>query len=197
VRDDFLDVSAGGVLPDLAALMATVQDRGFNRGVREFFGDDSLPLEPLGVVGDIAERLLSNLDVTMGTALFKKSLQEACLEAGGLAYDLDLLDIELGFKKFLLRHGVNDFIQRVLELYVFHSIWISLQDDAPPRLPDAGTFQRLISLIRTMSQAAVAGVLERARTSGQLDGSGIAQPEAGVQLMSQIRDCVLNFQEAG
>lgn len=194
-HDAFLDPSVGKALTGLEEFLGTVRGHGFSEAARRVFGEAAVPIQPLDGVEYVADRLVAGLSAGPGAQVFNKAVQEAFLDASGLEYDLEILDVDWGMKKFLRREGVAGFLRQFLELYVFYSIWICIPEHAKSVPPNEEAFRKLMSEIHDMSQDAVSTALKEAAANDELGPTFGA--DSGVQLMSRIRRRVLKPAHAG
>ena len=193
-REDWIDVSVGAALGDLAAFLLSVQQNGFSATYRRISGDYTNRVDAIGAVNGVAEKIGQDLH-PLSAALFGKALQEALLDICDVRYDLELEDVELRLKNFLAHTKRSKFIELVLSLYLFYSMWIPMQDEMRGDCENEEAFEKITSVIQGLSRTAISAVIKESIATRELDRAG-ASPDTGVRIMKRLKNHVLGATSA-
>src|SRR5207253_6577327 len=122
-----LDGNIGGVIVDFYAMSTTIAIKGFEKGTHEFLRDLD-PAQPgIEIVSAIVEHLTKGITGLKGD-IVRKAAHEALLDAAGLGYGPERLNVRAGLEKFLKKRGPRKILELLLSRYVFNTIWIRSQD---------------------------------------------------------------------
>src|SRR5436853_3864602 len=122
-----LDGEIGGAIADFYAMAIAISSKGLENGLRTVSPamDTTQPAKEL--IAAIAEHLTRKISGLKADVL-RKAIQETLLDAAGLGYGPEPLNIKVGLEKFLRKRGTKNLLERLLSSYVFNTIWIRIQD---------------------------------------------------------------------
>jgi hypothetical protein len=187
-RPRFLDGAAGRAVADLSRFLGSVQMAGLTEAYARLAGESVSQNDPLIAVENTARLIAVNLEGA-DAPVFRKALEEALLDAAGLDYDLDHLDVDRGLKTYLDTHHLCGFIESFLGLFVFQSIWMSVHDDLRRHIQCEKDFLDLMAALLELSRSVVAEVVQPSVRAGELE-RGVS-PDTGAQMVLRIRDRIL------
>ena len=101
--------------------------------------------------------------------LVRKAAHEALLDAAGLGYGPERLNVRAGLEKFLKKRGPRKILELLLSRYVFNTIWIRSQDAMRKQVGGESLGKSMLTLER-FCVSAVKFVLDEWETEGKLEG---------------------------
>src|SRR5437867_3517042 len=108
-----LDGEVGGTVVNFYAMAIAVTSKGFERGLRSVSPamDTTQPAKEL--ISAIAEQLTRKIS-GLKADILSKAIQETLLDAAGLGYGPEPLDVKVGLEKFLRKRGPKKILERLL-----------------------------------------------------------------------------------
>jgi hypothetical protein len=168
VEDLSLDGNAGGAIVEFYAMSTAISIRGFEKGIHQFLPDLDLARPGMEIVSAIVEHLTKHISGLKGDIL-RKAAHEALLDAAGLGYGPERLNVRVGLEKFLKKRGPRKILELFLSRYVFNTIWIQVQDTMRQQVGGQSLGKSMLPLER-LCVSAVKSVLDEWETEGKLEG---------------------------
>ena len=122
--------------------------------------------------------------------LFGKAVQETILDACDLDQDLVSIEVDRSIQRLFWWRGAGGFVESLLSLYVFYSVWFAIHDVISARVISEVALRGSMKTVRLLSDAAVSAAIRDAVASGQWDRIE-SDPAAGIGLMESIRTRIL------
>ena len=167
-EDLSLDGDPGGAIVEFYAMSTAISIRGFEKGIREFLPDLDPARPGIEIVSAIVQHLTKGITGLKGDIL-RKAGHEALLDAAGLGYGPERLNVRAGLEKFLKKRGPRKILELLLSRYVFNTIWIRSQDAMRKQVGGESLSKSMLTLER-FCVSAVKSVLDEWETEGKLEG---------------------------
>jgi hypothetical protein len=168
VDDLSLDGNTGGAIVDFYAVSTAISIQGFEKGVHTFFPDLDLARPGTEIVAAIVEQLTKSISGLKGDIL-RKAATEALLDAAGLGYGPERLNVKVGLERFLKKRGPRKILELLLSRYVFNTIWVRSQDAMRQQVGGESLGKYMLRVER-FCVSAVKSVLDEWETEEKLEG---------------------------
>src|SRR5713226_9750361 len=111
-----LDGEIGGSIVDFYAMAIAISSKGLGTGLRSVSPamDTTQPANEL--IAAIAAHLTRKIS-GLKADILRKAIQETLLDAAGLGYGPEPLDVKVGLEKFLRKRGTKKILERLLSSY--------------------------------------------------------------------------------
>jgi hypothetical protein len=186
-----IDVGVGEALDDLVVWASVALSPGCEEVLGPFTGKISGQTDVSRAVSAIGKQLSQRVGGIKGR-IFRKSLEEALLEAAGVSYELDDFDLVGGLCKFRDRRGIKGFIELFLSFYVFNVVWIEIQDSARLTARDTRSFVASMKAVERVCFKLVRSELQRLEKKKE-PGQFWKTPETGDEIMRALEDRLLEL----
>jgi len=167
VEDLSLDGDVGGAIVEFYAFSTAIATRGFDKAVHQFL--PNLTTAPgMEIITSLVEHFTKGVSGLQGDIL-RKAAHEALLDAAGLGYGPERLNVKVGLERFLKKRGPRKVLELLLSRYVFNTIWIQSQDPVRKQVGGQNLIKSMLTLER-FCVSAVKSVLDEWETEEKLEG---------------------------
>jgi len=168
VEDISLDGDIGGTIVDFYAMSTAISIHGFEKGVHQFVRDLDTARPGMEIVSAIVTHLTKGISGLKGDIL-RKAANEALLDAAGLGYGPERLNVKAGLERFLKKRGPRKMLELFLCRYVFSTIWIRSQEAIRKQVGGRTLGKSMIEIER-FCVSAVKSVLDEWEAEEKLEG---------------------------
>ncbi len=162
-----LDSDAGRVVCDFYAMTAAISTEGFEAGLRNLVQGLDTHRPPTEVIAAVAQHLTREI-IGLKADILRKAVQETMLDAAGLGYGPEELNVKIGLEKFLRKRGATGLLELFVSSYVFNTLWIRIQEGVRAKSGSRSLSKSMLDMQRFCT-AVVRSVVAEWQTDGKLE----------------------------
>jgi hypothetical protein len=188
IQSRTLDGEIGAAVVEFYGVARAISSEGFDTGLQDLLSGLDTARPGTEVIAAIAEHLTRQISGLEADVL-RKAIQETLLDAAGLDYHPELLNLKVELEEFLRKHGAKKILELVLSSYIFNAIWIRIQEAVRLEMGSHGLRNQMIGIER-LCGSVVHSVLEEWKADGKLEELAIRRA-LGVALVKSIQTRLL------